>query len=180
MDSTPCSPRLGEDSAMTDHSPGPDGQLSPPSATLPGTSQDLRSPSMASVFDTDFGNPTVLLQSASSHQLYTNIFLLAQECRLRQQEHGLRLADAQVVDRQRLTQGERVNPHTHSVPCAIFEHSTKSGESSPKIEISRPCLHHSPSSDILPTHWWDVRRLELERLEALVRYLLCFRFSLIA
>jgi len=37
------------------------------------------------------------------------------------------------------------------VPCAYIEHSTKSGESSPKIDHSRPCLHHSPSSDILPT-----------------------------
>ena len=55
------------------------------------------------------------------------------------------------MDRQRLTRGDWVDPHTHSVPCAIFEHSTKSGESSPKIDHSRPCLHHSPSSDILPT-----------------------------
>ena len=88
--------------------------------------------------------------------------------------------DAQVVDRQRLTRGEWVDPHTHSVPCAILKHSTESGESSPKIEHCRPCLHHSPSSDISPTHWWDLRRLELGRLEALVRCLLCLRFSQIS
>ena len=45
--------------------------------------------------------------------------------------------------------------HTVSVPCAILKHSTESGELSPKIDTGRPCLHHSPSSDVSPTHWRD-------------------------